>query len=202
MKNIFHGWSVINHLTLEKVVDLVLTNGTPDSIESDNWILDIIKRNVTNNSKILDFGVGVGRNIFKFSLKAPDLSFIGYDNINMLEFTSKYCNHVFGKSPIDFKNIKLEHDWSILKNEKFGCVYATIVFQHIYEEDLKIYIEDIKKMTNLLIVAGRGFNDDNKKITWKILERCGLYPINASEVNYSSDDPNEHITCVYNLTDV
>ncbi len=63
-----------------------------------------------------------------------------------------------------------------------------------------MYIDSIKKMTDLLIVSGRRLNDDDNKNTWEILENNGLYPINAEEINYQvNGDPHEHITCIYNL---
>jgi hypothetical protein len=93
-------------------------------------------------------------------------------------------------------------DWDQLKTMNFDCIYATIVFQHIHEKDLNLYLQDIKQMTNKLIVSGRRFNDDiidgKYKNTWQILENNGYHPSNALDIKYFIDgDPNEHITCIY-----
>jgi SAM-dependent methyltransferase len=203
MNNSFNGWFHVDAFDLEKVVDLVLTNGTSESIQSDDWLLSHIG-NESNKLSILDFGCGIGRNIFNFSQQRPNWEFFGYDNINMISKAKEYVNIKFNKSAESFENIKFFNDWDLLKVKKFDCVYATIVFQHIYEKDLNIYLQDIKKMTNKLIVSGRRFNDDfiddQHKNTWQILENNGFYPSNANEINYNViGDPNEHITCVYDI---
>ena len=68
MKNTYNGWNEVKFYSFENVVDLVLTGGDPDNLNSDYWILDLIKDKVTGEDlNILDFGVGIGRNIFNFS---------------------------------------------------------------------------------------------------------------------------------------
>jgi hypothetical protein len=115
---------------------------------------------------------------------------------------NEYSKIRFSKQICDYPNLELISDWDILKTIKFDCIYATIVFQHIHENDLNLYLRDIKKMTSRLIVSGRRFNDDivdgKHKNTWQILENNEFYPLNAKEINYNVDgDPNEHITCIY-----
>ena len=95
-------------------------------------------------------------------------------------------------------------DWDLLKTMKFDCIYATLVFQHIYENDLNLYLQDIKRMTNKLIVSGRRFNDDmvddKYKNTWEIFENNGYYPSNINDIKYSIEgDLEEHTLCIYDL---
>lgn len=203
MNNSFNGWSRINNSSLEAVVDLVLTNGTTDTIKSDSWLLDDIGDS-NKTISVLDFGCGVGRNIFDFSLKRKNWNFYGYDNKNMLDKAKEYLKVKFNKDLESISNLHLSDNWSELKTKKFDCIYATIVFQHIYENDLNLYLKDIKQMTHRLIVSGRRFNDDmigNKfKNTWQILENNGLYPTNADLINYKVDgDPEEHTYCIYDI---
>jgi len=203
MNNSFNGWLYVDTYNLNKVVDLVLTNGTCETIKSDTWLTPMIgDRN--NNLSILDFGCGVGRNIFEFSQILPKWKFCGYDNPNMLKKAKEYSIKKFNKNIEDYPNLQLFSEWDALKSVKFDCIYATIVFQHIYEKDLNIYLQDIKKMTNRLIVSGRRFNDDSvngkHKNTWQILENNGLYPSNDKQINYKiNGDPDEHITCIYDI---
>lgn len=199
----FNNWSKVNNFNLEKVVDLVLTNGSVDTIKPDIWLLERMG-NSNKSLSVLDFGCGIGRNIFQFSIKRPEWRFVGYDNISMIEKAKEYSHKKFDKDFSEYLNLEFTTDWEIIKNIKFDCIYATIVFQHIYEKDINLYVQDIKKMTNRLIVSGRRFNDDSingkHKNTWQILENNGLYPSNAKEVNYKIDgDPEEHITCIYDI---
>lgn len=203
MKDTFNGWSQVSNLNLDKVVDLVLTNGTSETIRSDIWITPMIGSKDKSIS-VLDFGCGVGRNIFDFSQNFPNWTFCGYDNLNMMDKASEYSKVRFGKSVYDYPNLELISDWDTIKSKKFDCIYATIVFQHIYEKNLNLYLTDIKSMTNKLIVSGRRFNDDftdgKYKNTWQILENNGFYPINAKENNYAIEgNPEEHLTCIYHL---
>jgi len=203
MKNTFNGWSHIEQFNLNKAIDLVLTNGTSDTIKSDMWITPIIG-DKSEALSVLDFGCGVGRNIFDFSQNFPNWKFYGYDNPHMLDKANEYSKLKFNKTIYDYSNIELISNWEQLKTRKFDCIYATIVFQHIHENDLNLYIQDIKRMTNKLIVSGRRFNDDMigdvYKNTWQILENNGYYPSNASDIKYSVEgDPEEHITCIYDF---
>jgi SAM-dependent methyltransferase len=203
MNNSFNGWFYVDQYNLNKVVDLVLTNGTAETIKSDMWLTSFIGDENASLS-ILDFGCGVGRNIFDFSHNFPNWKFYGYDNPNMIDKANEYSNIRFGKNIQQYSNLELFSDWDKLKTKKFDCIYATIVFQHIYENDLNLYLKDIKQMTRRLIVSGRRFNDDmigdKYKNTWQILENNGFYPSNANEINYKIDgDPDQHITCIYDL---
>lgn len=203
MENSFNQWNSVNKISLESVVDLVLTNGTPKTINSDMWLTPMIG-NKNESLSILDFGCGVGRNIFDFSIKFPKWQFYGYDNINMLQKADEYSINRFKKSYNSYSNLKFVSNWDDVKKNQFDCIYATIVFQHIHEIDLKVYLKDIRTITKRLIVSGRRFNDDmingKYKNTWEILENNGYYPTNAKDINYSIDgDPNDHITCIYDI---
>jgi len=203
MKNTFNGWLHIDQFNLNKVIDLVLTNGTSDTIKSDMWLTPLIG-DESKSLSILDFGCGVGRNIFDFSQNFPNWKFYGYDNPHMLDKANEYSKLKFNKTIYDYSNIELIRNWEQLKKIKFDCIYATLVFQHIHENDLNLYLQDIKQMTHRLIVSGRRFNDDiidgKYKNTWQILENNGFYPSNAKEINYKIDGaPEEHIICIYDV---
>ena len=203
MKNTFNGWSHIEQFNLNKVIDLVLTNGTSETINSDMWLTSMIG-DKSESLSVLDFGCGVGRNIFDFSQDFQNWKFYGYDNPHMLDKANEYSKLKFNKTIYDYSNIELISNWEQLKKIKFDCIYATIVFQHIHENDLNLYLQDIKQMTHRLIVSGRRFNDDiidgKYKNTWQILENNGFYPSNAKEINYKIDGaPEEHIICIYDV---
>jgi len=201
MNKSFNGWVNVDKINLENVIDLVLTNGKIETIKSDDWVLTYVG-DENYDLSILDFGCGIGRNIFDFAQKMSNWNFIGYDNQNMLNKAKEYLSVKYDKNLDKFSNLSLIDSWDLVKTKKFDCIYATLVFQHIHENDLNVYLKDIKNMTSKLIVSGRRFNDDmidgEYKNTWEILEKNGYYPSNAEKINYNKDgDPHDHITCIY-----
>jgi hypothetical protein len=201
MTHSFGGWSVSPTAQLDKIVDLVITSGTIDSLHPDLHLFDLIASDASN---ILDFGAGIGRNTYALTSQFKSANIFAYDNPQMLEHFITYGVVKHQTHPSEITNLKVTSDWSDLKHAKFDCILATLVFQHIIEVDLMSYLGDIRNMTKRLIVSGRRFNDDmidgNYKNTWSIMESCGYYPTNAKDINYSAEgDPNEHVTCIYDL---
>jgi len=121
MINSFKNWLHVDHFSLDQVVDLVVTNSIIQTITPDFFIAESIGK-PTDSLNILDFGCGVGRNIFAFSDK---WNICGYDSPNMLIKAQEYCKVKFNK---EFKNITLTSNWDELKINKFDCIYATLVF--------------------------------------------------------------------------
>lgn len=201
MKETFNIWTKIGSGELETIITAIAGVKKLDDFACDTC-LPLLFGDKTNTLTILDFGCGIGRNIFEFSMYNNNWIFYGYDNENMIKKAEDYSKIKFNKSINEYNNVYLSYDWEYIKNLKFDCIYATLVFQHIFEDALTSYLNDIKKMTNKLFVGGRRFNDEyvnNKyKNTWEILEKNGFYPSNALEAGYSRDgDMHDHYFCVY-----
>lgn len=200
MKNTFNGWSSVNNLDLDTTVDLILTGKNAEEAYPDNWIFQYIG-NVNNKISILDFGCGVGRNTFGLSKYSSNWIITGYDNNSMLGKTSEYFKIHYSKSFLP--NVTFDADWNNVKNNKYNVIFCCLVLQHIYEDALIEYISNFKKMTSKLIVVGRRFNDDIKhRSTWKIIEECGLIPLEFRKgdaiIPYISEgDINDHNTAIY-----
>lgn len=203
----YNIWDKIDDLNLDEVVNYIWEGGNVDSLYHDKWILKFIEES-DSPVKILDFGCGVGRNAFGISQENKNFDIVAYDNPKMLYKASQYCYKKYGKPVFEFSNIKFTSDWEYVKTNKFDYMYATLVLQHICEEDLNKYCQDFKKITKNLIVHGRRHNDeilDGKyKNTWEILENNGLFPVSCTiqgihEHKYivHSDDLGEHFTCLY-----
>ena len=185
--------------SLEKTIDYVVTGGTIDDANCDQNILNYFQSLDQNkNLSILDFGSGIGRNAIPFSQQFPNWKIYCYDNIHMFNQMKNFGYKKYDLLIDNIKNLELNDDWYKLKTQKFDYIYATLVFQHIPENSLLLYLENIKSMTKNLLVFGRQFNDDNHKNTWSILEKAGLFPVNTS---YQRDgNPEEHSWCIYQMS--
>lgn len=183
-------------MSLSTTINYVITGGTIDSIQPAKELSEII--DFTNPIKVLDFGCGVGRNCIPLALKYSKSEICVYDNPKMINQMCEFCKQKY-KLPIEeIKNLKTYTEWDKIKTKKFDYVYATLVFQHIKESDLNTYLQDIKCITNNLIVFGRRFNDDSNKNTWNIIENNGLYPINIESYQRDGDD-HEHQMAIYKI---
>lgn len=203
MNNKFNGWYNVNEYKLDKVIDLVITNSTVDTVNPDTHLFHLLG-NSNDSLKVLDFGCGVCRNTGYLSMKYPNWNVYGYDNENMLKHAADFCLQKYKLNVEEQSNLKLTSDWDLIKTQQFDVIFALLVFQHIYEKDIKQYLQDISKITKKLIVFGRRFNDDmiNEKYknTWQIFENSGLYPSNANEVSYNTHgDLEEHTLCIYDF---
>lgn len=202
MKDTFHAWNDLNGKTMDEIINLIVTNCNLETIDNDHIFIDEIGCS-DKKLKILDFGCGIGRNVFGFS-ENTNWNIVGYDNDAMLEKSKEYCKLKFNKKVEDFPNISLSSNWDVIKQMKFDSIYAILVFQHIFEEDLCKYLQDIKKMTNTMFVSGRRYNDEidkltgNHKNTWKILEDNGFHPYDDEYKGYTIEgDMNDHRAFCY-----
>lgn len=201
--NNFNGWYNVNEYKLDKVIDLVITNGTVDTINPDTHLFHLLG-DANDSLNVLDFGCGVCRNTGYLSITYPNWNVYGYDNENMLNHASDFCLQKYKLNVKKQPNLTLTSNWEVLKTEKFDVIFALLVFQHIYEKDINNYLKDISKMTKKFVVFGRRFNDDmidNKyKNTWQIFENNGFYPSNADQVSYKiHGELEEHTLCIYNF---
>lgn len=202
--NNFGKWNNVDGLTLRETVSIVLKNSSVKDADGSSNIFRYIGK-TEESLEILDFGSGVGRNAFPLSDYAKNWHIDCYDNINMHKKAKLFAKEKYNKSVEDFKNINFLSDWQEVKNKKYDCIIAVLVFQHIKEDELNTYLSDIKNMTKKLIVGGRRSLDGidwtgDKKSVWKILEKNGYFPTycnNQEKYNDSKQDPKDHFICVY-----
>jgi len=205
MKNSFGLWeSQIASSSLDSVINYILTNNNAETIEyKTDCILHFVDADDYGKPlSVLDFGCGVCRNAIAIAKQLPNWNIVGYDNQNMLNQAANLYRLKLGGSINEVKNLQLESNWDKLKLLKFDIIYANLVFQHIKEKDLRLYLSHIKQMTNTLIVYGRRFNDDIKngenKNTWKILEKNGFFPENNERYSLEGK-PKEHFGVIYKI---
>jgi len=201
MKDTFaEGWTKINELSLDTVVDLIVTGRTAIEARPDEWIYKLFGNNDIPIT-ILDFGCGVGRNSFGFAINHKNWTVVGYDSDQMISRIPEYAAiHYNGIIP---NNLWFVSDWNQLVHHKFDKIICSLVLQHIYEDALAKYCKDFKTMTNFLFVTGRRYNDDKgNRSNWTILEEQGLIPNKfmreCTIIPYSAEgDPNEHNSAFY-----
>ena len=149
--------------------DAILTGyvGKLEDMKSDNTVINLCE----SGEIVLDFGCGIGRNSIELSKSFKEV--YAFDLENMISLV-----------PIKNKleNIKYTSNWEIIKNIKFDVVLASLVFQHIEDSELEIYLSDISKMTKKLVVHSRTWIDDTNSMVADKLN------------NYFSLDKLEYLT--------
>lgn len=98
--------------------------------------------------RVLDFGCGLGRN-FPY-LRSAARQVVGFD----LEPMVRRC-----RREADHEGIELTADWQRVRGQRFDCVFACLVLQHIDPDDLGTYLSDFAAMAPWLYVLSRGRSD-------------------------------------------
>ena len=112
---------------------------------------------VEDRGTVVDFGCGVGRNIFYLSKICNKV--YGFDFPNMLEMLQN--RSVWKK----YSNIELFSDWKKLSQLDYNTVYCCISLQHLCTKDILYYVGEFARKAKKLYVHGRDFNDyDNDKV--------------------------------------
>lgn len=202
MKDTFNGWQATESMSLDSIVNLIVTGKTAKEAKPDSWIFTTIGDS-TESLRVLDFGCGVGRNTFAMANYAPMWQVHGYDNEQMLLRAREYYSlHYTGSYP---SNIYFSDNWNLIKSYHFDTILCNLVLQHIMEQDIATYVKDFKPMADRLVVTGRRFNDDKDgRSTWTILAEQGLIPtefyIGNQKIPFQPEgDPHEHNWAIYIL---
>ena len=124
---------------------------------------------------VLDFGCGVGRN--SKALSDSYVKVIAYDLPNMI-----------GLVPDENKasNITYSSDWDKIKGIPFDTVLASLVFQHIHDDELNQYLSELN--TNKLVLHSRTWMDDTATEVLTIVEKY----FTMESIQYT-EDPNNSI---------
>ncbi|CAB5218186.1 AdoMet_MTases domain containing protein [uncultured Caudovirales phage] len=125
--------------------------------------------------KVLDFGCGVGRNTIALSNMANLV--YGFDLPSMISLVPEE-----NKS----ENIVYATDWDSVRELNFDCVLASLVFQHIDDEELKNYLYDLSKMTSKLVLHSRTWVDHTETKVLDIVEKYFI----AEYIEYTRDPNN------------
>lgn len=153
--------------------DLILTGYKGEF--KDMPVYEEIISLVGSSDRVLDFGCGVGRNTIALS-KINNFVY-GFDLPSMLSLVPKE-----NKS----ENIVYVADWNFIKELKFNCVLASLVFQHIDDEELKNYLRDLSIITDKLILHSRTWIDHTETKVLDIVEKYFI----LEYIKYTKDPNN------------
>jgi SAM-dependent methyltransferase len=206
------NWSgkAISGLSLNQVSNLLVTDCDATALTFDEYYMDYISESIANKSlqngiyNVLDFGCGVGRNLFgihnylKENKHNNKVELVGYDSLEMLTHLRVYCSEILETFFHEFNNISISHSWNEIKSRYYDVIFANLVFQHLEKSKLEEYLTDIKHITNTLIVNGRSVSDYNDNI-WKILFRNGYRTALENEdiPDLSTSDITHHARLIY-----
>ena len=157
----------------EDAGDLILTgyNGKFKDMPVYEEVISLIG----SDDRVLDFGCGVGRNTIALS-KTNNLVY-GFDLPSMISLVPEENKD---------ENIVYSTDWDVVKELKFNCVLASLVFQHIDDEELKNYLRDLSVMTKKLILHSRTWIDHTETKVLDIVEKYFI----AEQIKYTRDPNN------------
>lgn len=153
--------------------DLILTGYVGEF--KDMPVYDEVMSLVGNGDRALDFGCGVGRNTVEIS-KLYSTTY-GFDLSSMISLVPDQ-----NKTP----NITYTSDWDSIKDFSFDCVLASLVFQHIDDKELDLYLQDLNKMTNKLIVHSRTWIDHSGSQVLPAIEKYFI----LSSIDHTRDPNN------------
>ena len=80
MTHNFNEYGKIENHELNQLIDLIMYNHNIDNIFSDDWLFNFFDKS-DRKLKILDFGCGVGRNVFGLLEKSSNIAlqtFVNY----------------------------------------------------------------------------------------------------------------------------
>jgi 2-polyprenyl-3-methyl-5-hydroxy-6-metoxy-1,4-benzoquinol methylase len=193
----FRGWN--SPTTYEEAAKLSV--GSADYAPDLKCVEGLIG-DPSKSLRILDFGCGMGRNTFSLSM-VNAWNVVGYDNEELIKKAPEFCNRYYKYPPSNFPKVSFSSDWEKLKTEKFDCIVCISTFEHLFHEDLRIYLTEMREMTKRLVVSGKRNNAEAWSV-WCLMEDHAFVPTktfkDGVKVPYSAyGDPNEILTQVYEL---
>lgn len=183
----YDPWEKVADLNVAREIVLTGWGSKTDKLPSDDWLFDQFNG---WGGRVLDFGCGVGRNIVALSKRNHEV--VGFDFPSMIQLLGKEK----GSLP---SNVRLETDWEKVKAERFDVTVATLVFQHIHQADLWLYLEDLISMTRSICIHSRVRDDfagpripDILRPRWKFAKV--FYPANGTLDDVLRMGPEDHFS--------
>ena len=130
--------------------------------------------------RVLDFGCGLGRN-FPY-LRSVASHVVGFDLEEMIE----RCR----RESLLPDGVELVSDWQQVRCQRFDCVFACLVLQHIEPEELlATYIPDFAAIAPWTYILSRGRSDFGSGVV-ELIAATGAFV--GSICNVVEHDPATH----------
>jgi 2-polyprenyl-3-methyl-5-hydroxy-6-metoxy-1,4-benzoquinol methylase len=156
--------------------DRILTGyrGSLEDMPVSNHLVKLAE----SGKSALDFGCGVGRNSVALSKNFKKV--FAYDLPNMINLV-----------PEKNKTSKIIYtsDWERVKDNKFDVVLASLVFQHIHDQELVDYLKDLSQITEKIILGSRTWIDDTNSSVLDIASKF-------FDIEVLGETSHEHFTAV------
>lgn len=158
----------------ETAGDLILTgySGEFKDMPVYEEVIDLAKGVDGRSQYVLDFGCGVGRN--SAALSKTYSKVVAFDLPSMI-----------GLVPEENKlnNILYSSDWDKVKTIPYDMVLASLVFQHIHDDELNKYLSELK--ADKIVLHSRTWMDDTGTEVLTIVKNY----FNIEHISYTKD-PN------------
>ena len=137
-----------------------------------------------DNSRLyaLDFGCGVGRNSVALSILYDRV--MAFDLPNMISLVPQENK---------LSNIVYTSKWDKIKTIKYNLVLASLVFQHIHDDELNKYLSELQ--TEKLVLHSRTWMDDTGTKVLTVVEKYFIIE-NMQEVQDPNSPINDHFIAV------
>lgn len=169
-------WESLNEITAG---DAILTGYTGQFKDMPVYkeVIDLCVPTENSKQYALDFGCGIGRN--SVSLANLYHRVISFDLSNMIAMVPEENK---------LTNIIYSSEWDKVKTFEYDLVLASLVFQHINDEELNKYLSELK--TEKLVLHSRTWIDDTFSKVLPIVEKYFIIESieNQKDPNGESND--------------
>lgn len=165
--------------------DAILTGYKGDF--KDMPVYDNVISLMGSGDRALDFGCGVGRNVLALSKTFKQV--IGYDLPNMIDLVPEENRSE------NREEIRYTTDWELLRREQFNAVLASLVFQHIEDNELENYLIALSGMTDKLVLHSRTWIDHSETKVLPIVEKYFIIE-SIEEQRDPNSDSDDHFIAV------
>ena len=165
-------WDKVGHLSVDDIKEELITGyktGKPFSPHNYHFFEPTIKAD-----RVLDFGCGIGRNFA--NLKRHSRELVAFDFPAMINACRTHG---------DCSDVTLISDWDAIADQHFDVVIATLVFQHIENEDILHHIIDsLADICDFLYLSTRCWADgEGNPNVYNAIQKTGKFEYRKGTVS-------------------
>ncbi len=144
--------------------DMNPPEGYVDAKERSLFLIDIVKRYVSQDARIIEIGCNVGRNLNYLFQN-------GFKNLEAIEISEKAVQLLKKTFPdmaqhIEVYNMPVEEKIKTFEKDRFDVVFTMAVLEHIHSESEWVFQEMVKMTKEYLITI-----EDEHHLSWRHFPR-------------------------------